>query len=95
MKLSSEQMKEIILSSLSEEEKEQIKNSIEITREEREANEKRWSDALYRLERLQRLTVFGAPSIILANELRMLCEEYEKVDPSIMDKLKYSFAGEE
>ena len=100
MQIPQDKMKEIItqeLSKLDPEIQERMAESLKKSEEQRKLNEERYGEVYHRLDRLLRLTWSDAPSVILANELCMLCELYSTVHPEInaqVDYVGFSSGGE-
>ena len=91
MKMSIEQMKNTII----EEAKklgvyEKIELSLQEAAENTRLNEEKYDEVYHRIDRLKKLTHCDAPSIILANELRTLCELYSSIHPNIEAQVKFS-----
>lgn len=89
MEMTKEQLKAII----SEEAKKlgldkKVELSLEEAAEKKRLNEEMYKEVNFRLDRLKKLTTMSAPSFILANELRMLGEEYSKIHPNIKFELQ-------
>ena len=92
MKMSQEQLKNTIQDALSKflpEEQEAILENVAMAEEKQKLNEERYEEVYHRLDRLLKLTKRDAPSIILANELRMLCELYSSMHPKIEVQVEF------
>ena len=94
MQIPQDKLHEIIvqeLSKLDPDLQEKMAESLKRSEEQRKLNEERFGEVYHRLDRLLKLTWSDASSIILANELRMLCDLYSKVHPEI--KAQVDFTG--
>ena len=93
MQIPKDKLREIIqyeLSKLDPELQEKMADSLATSKEKQKLNEERYGEVYHRLDRLLKLTWCDAPSIILANELRMLCELYSTVHPEIKTQVYYA-----
>lgn len=89
MQMTKEQLKAVML----EEAKKlgldkKVELSLEKAAEKKRLNEEIYEEVYFRIDRLKKLTTMDAPNIILANELRMLGEEYSKIHPNIRFELQ-------
>ena len=94
MKISKEQMTDLVkeaLDKLTPEERQLIQESQTRSEERVKLNKKKYGKVYNRLDRLLKLTKCDAPSVILANELSMLCEFYSEVHSEI--KAQVDFIG--
>ena len=99
MKISKEQMTDEqladlvkeALNKLTPEERQLIQEGQARSKERAKLNKKKYGKVYNRLDRLLKLTKCDAPSVILANELRMLCEFYSEVHSEI--KAQVDFTG--
>ena len=92
--LTDEQLKDLVkeaLDKLTPEQRQLIQEDQARSEERAKLNKKMYGKVYNRLDRLLKLTKCGAPSIILANELRMLCEFYSEVHSEI--KVDVDFTG--
>ena len=93
MKISKEHLTELVkeaLDKLTPEQRQLIQESQAQEEERAKLNEERYGEVYHRLDRLLKLTKCSAPSIILANELRMVCELYSTVHPEIKTQVEYT-----
>lgn len=93
MKMSQEQLKTTIqdtLDKLTPEQQQVILENLATGKEKQKLNEERYTEVYHRLDRLLKLTKCDAPSIILANELRTLCELYSSIHPKIEVQVGYA-----
>ena len=94
MKISKEHLTTIVkeaIDNLTPEQQQLIQEDQARSEERVKLNKKMYGKVYNRLDRLLKLTKCGAPSIILANELRMVCEFYSEVHSEI--KVDVDFAG--
>ena len=93
MKISKEHLTTMVkeaIDNLTPEEQQLIQESQALTEEKAKLNRKKYGKVYHRLDRLLKLTKCDAPSIILANELRMLCELFSTVHPEIESQVDYA-----
>ena len=93
MKISKEHLTDLVkeaLDNLTPEQRQLIQKDQALTEEKVKLNRKKYGKVYNRLDRLLKLTKCDAPSIVLANELRMLCEVFSTVHPEIEAKVDYA-----
>tara|TARA_Y100000593_G_scaffold28076_1_gene56134 strand:+ start:126 stop:431 length:306 start_codon:yes stop_codon:yes gene_type:complete len=93
MKISKEQLTDLVkeaLDKLTPEQQQLIQEDQALSEEKAKLNKKKYGKVYNRLDRLLKLTKCGAPSILLANELRMLSEFYSEVHPEIKTQVEYT-----
>ena len=93
MKISKEHLTDLVkeaLDKLTPEQQQLIQEDQALAEERAKLIKKKYGKVCNRLDRLLKLTMVGAPSIILANELRMVCELYSTVHPEIKTQVEYT-----
>ena len=93
MKISKEHLTTIVkeaIDKLTPEQRQLIQEDQARSEERAKLNKKKYGKVCNRLERLLKLTKLGAPCIILANELRMVCELFSTVHPEIKTEVDYA-----
>ena len=93
MKISKEHLTDLVKEALDKftpEQQQLIQENQALTEEKRKLNEERYGEVYHRLDRLLKLTKCDAPNIILANELRMVCELFSTVHPEIKTQVDYA-----
>ena len=91
--LTDEQLKDLVkeaLDKLTPEQRQLIQEDQARSEERAKLNKKKYGKIYNRLDRLLKLTKCDAPSVILANELRMLSEFYSEVHPEIKTQVEYT-----
>ena len=91
--LTDEQLTDLVkeaLDKLTPEERQLIQEGQARSEERVRLNKKKYGKVYNRLDRLLKLTKCDAPSVILANELRMLSEFYSEVHPEIKTQVEYT-----